>query len=144
MSEPRQSDEIGSAGEEAGERRCERDFARGCQAHRCSDHVLLGDVHLEETIRRYFLEELSMRGVLDISVGTNNGFVYLANLRQSLSRGFAGGDFFAEFVLRSRHMLVRRILPGLPRGLAWHRLWSIGFYELFFQFRNRFFGFVFL
>ena len=80
--ESRETNEIGGASEEAGEGRCECDFAGGGEAHGHSNHVLFGDVHLEETIRRDFLEELGVRGVLDVAVSTNNVLIHFANFRK--------------------------------------------------------------
>src|SRR5437660_6243836 len=144
VSETGKADEIGGTREEAGERRSEGNLAGGCEAHRCSDHVLLGDVHLEETIGSDFLEELGVSGVLNVPVGTDNVLVRLANLCERMTHGFASRDFLAEFVLRSRYVFVRPVLFGFAGRLAWHGLWSICLYELLFQFGNCFLCFVFL
>src|SRR5215469_1249066 len=139
-----QTDEIGSASEKAGESRCERDFAGGCEAHRCSDHVLFGNVHLEEAIRRDFLEKLGVGGVLDVAVSTNNVLIGFANFRKRQTRSFACRNLLTKFVLRSRDVLVGPVVFHLARRLAWHRFWSICLYKLFLQFCNCFVCFLLL
>ena len=64
----RHADEVIRAREERGERRSERDEVDDLHPDGRSDHLLLGDVHLEEPLGRGLLEVLRMRGVRHLRV----------------------------------------------------------------------------
>ena len=62
------ADEVVGPGEERRERRSERHEPHDLHADRGGDHLLLGDVHLEETVRGGLLEVFGVGGIGDLRV----------------------------------------------------------------------------
>ena len=136
--------EIRRTREKTGKRGSECDLSCSREAHRHAYHVLLGNVSFEEPIGCDFLEELRVRGVLDVSIGTDHRLIVLPDLSKRLRRGFASSDFFAELILRGSDVPVRRVLFGFAARFGRFGLRGVGLDELLFQFGNCFVGFVFL
>src|SRR5215204_694438 len=61
-------DKVVGAGEEGGEAEGERDPVAYAHSHRCRDHLLLGDEHLEVAPGKLLGEFLGLGGVADLAV----------------------------------------------------------------------------
>ena len=102
----RHPDEVVRPREEGGERRSERDLAEHLHADGHADHVLLGDVALDEPFGSLRLEVLGVGGVRDL--GVDHDDVRAGGERgERLTERLAGGD--------------RLGVLGEPDGAAVHR-----------------------
>ena len=92
------ANEVVGAGQERGEGRGERLPAAHLQADRGGDHLLLGDVHLEEPLRVGGAKDLGVRGVRDLAVERDDPPVGGADRGQRIAVGLARGHLVAELV----------------------------------------------
>ena len=114
------ADEIVGPGQETGESRGERNGAARGESHRRSDHDLLGDEMLEETIGERLLEDLAEGGIADIGIEGDDPRIGLPQLRQRRAVCLTRRDAVAERVGRRRHRRHgrrRRFGGGGPFGL---------------------------
>ena len=115
----RHADEVVRAREERGEGRGERDEAHDLHAYSGSDHLLLGDVHLEEPLGRRLLEVLGMRRVRDLGVEDDHVFSCGSERGQRLAVRLSRRDRLGVRLERERSgPLQRRPFPwfGLLDG----------------------------
>src|SRR5680860_1788992 len=102
------------ATEEGAEGRAERLPAARLQADGGGDHLLLGDVHLEEAVRVLGGEALRVGRVADLAVERDDFLVDRADPGEGVAVGAPGGDLLAD--------LVGRPLDRRPLDLVWPRL----------------------
>ena len=96
----RHADEVVGAAEEGAEGRGERLPAARLHADRGGDHLLLGDVHLEEAVGDALREALGVGRVADLGVEGDDVLVDRAEPGQRVAVGAAGRDLLAELVAR--------------------------------------------
>ena len=84
--------EVGRAGEERPERGAERDLAERLHPHLRPDHALLGDVHLEEALRRDRQDVVGIGGVPDLAVEHDQVGPVAREPGEGVAERFAGGD----------------------------------------------------
>ena len=102
----RHPDEVVGAREEGRERGCERHLPDRLHTDRHADHVLLGDVALDEPIGRHLLDVLGVRGVRDLRVDHDDLWPHGER-----------GERLTERLARRDLVLVRRQLHVCPAVL---------------------------
>src|SRR5580765_607449 len=85
------------------------DLASISQAHGHTYHVLLRNETFEETVRIGLHELLGERGVLGISVQSDDVWVGRAKLHKGAAVGFSGGHVVSQFGIWRSHSLSSRI-----------------------------------
>ena len=101
------ADEVVGTGEERGERGAERFPAQHLQPDRRRDHLLLGDVHLEEPVRVRVAEDLGEGRVRHLAVERDDVSPLAAERGKRLAVGLARRDLGADLV--ARPVLGRRL-----------------------------------
>ena len=115
----RHPDEVVCTAEECAERRCERLPAAGLHADGGGDHLLLGDVHLEEPVGVLGRESFRVGRVADLAVERDDALVDRSEPGQGVAVGAAGRDLLAELVARALDRLARDLVGGgLASGVA--------------------------
>ena len=112
----RHADEVVGAAEEGAEGGGEGLPAPRLQADGGGDHLLLGDVHLEEAVRVLGGEALGVGRVADLAVERDDLLVDRAEPGQGVAVGAAGRDLLAELVGRALDRRRGRSRRTAPRG----------------------------
>ena len=112
----RHADEVIGAAEEGAEGGGEGLPAAGLHADRGGDHLLLGDVHLEEAVRVLGGEALGVGRVADLAVERDDLLVDRADPGEGVAVGAAGRDLLAELVGWAARPLPRAISNGFGAG----------------------------
>ena len=94
------ADEVVRARQERGEGGGERPPADGLQPHGGRDHLLLGDVHLEEALRMGLREDLGEGRVGDLAVEDDHVAAGGAERRERVTVGLARRDLAPDLVAR--------------------------------------------
>ena len=74
------------------ERGGKRHLAARAETRGHADHVLFGDVTFGGTVREFLEELVRVGGILRVAVHRDDALIHLADARERVAVGFAGGD----------------------------------------------------